>query len=648
MVNTTFDIVRKIHREQLDVVIAQDSFGNMVSCFSELAKNQRFQKPSLHSVELLKSTIKRILKYLPAQETVDGEIGIEFYNKYWFPILFALHDIIMNGEDLEVRSRALNYMFDTLTEYGNSFTPEFWDTICKQLLFPTFVVLKSRSEMARFNTQDDMSVWLSTTMIQALRNMIALLSHYFETLGRMLQGFLDLLTTCINQENDTVSRIGSSCLQQLIEQNIDKFQPSHWKIIVDSIENLFELTTATELFGDYLETEETYNQHQEHGKDITANGDGGAGSTVANGAKSSSSPSRGHKAKNSSVSTTDGVTDSLSSTEALGSEADNTTKHRRTASWTVTNHNRQKHFRKTIVKCILQLLMIDTVDEILQRQETVDFSDEGSVNTNGSTNRSMSRTPSGSNGSVPPSALVIRKQVKVVGTDIYDKMPVSELLRVLVLLRKSFIFAHRFNGDKELRTHLWRAGFMKQLPNLLKQESLSAHVYISVLLRLYTDENKMQGFIEEPIYVEDYDKEFPTQLIKTGYENHVDDDDEKEKKKYNGTGKSSTTTTTIKISSNSELKTYIESQLIPMTTELLSIFDRLDNSDMRAIQAWTPVIICVLEGLLAMRVNEFSRVIEGMYNGILGVMNRDMPPTLRIALQGVFERIGQVVFKGKK
>lgn len=34
---------------------------------------------------------------------------------------------------------------------------------------------------------------------------------------------------------------------------------------------------------------------------------------------------------------------------------------------------------------------------------------------------------------------------------------------------------------------------MKQLPNLLKQESLSAHVYISVLIRLYTEEGKLLG-----------------------------------------------------------------------------------------------------------------------------------------------------------
>ena len=45
----------------------------------------------------------------------------------------------------------------------------------------------------------DMSVWLSTTMIQALRDLIDLYTYYFETLERFLDGLLDLLCVCICQ-----------------------------------------------------------------------------------------------------------------------------------------------------------------------------------------------------------------------------------------------------------------------------------------------------------------------------------------------------------------------------------------------------------------------------------------------------------------
>lgn len=51
-----------------------------------------------------------------------------------------------------------------------------------------------------------MSVWLSTTMIQALRDLIDLYTFFFETLERFLDGLLDLLCVCICQgEPDRIS-----------------------------------------------------------------------------------------------------------------------------------------------------------------------------------------------------------------------------------------------------------------------------------------------------------------------------------------------------------------------------------------------------------------------------------------------------------
>jgi brefeldin A-inhibited guanine nucleotide-exchange protein len=90
-------------------------------------------------------------------------------------------------------------LFDTLKTHGSGFSLEFWDSVCREVLFPIFAVLKSTSDVSRFSTQEDMSVWLSTTMITALRNLIALYTYYFETLERFLDGLLELLCACICQ-----------------------------------------------------------------------------------------------------------------------------------------------------------------------------------------------------------------------------------------------------------------------------------------------------------------------------------------------------------------------------------------------------------------------------------------------------------------
>ena len=148
-----------------------------------------------------------------------------------------------------MRSRALSYLFDTLIGYGSNFPQEFWDMLWRQLLYPIFMVLKSKSEMTKVLNHEELSVWLSTTMIQALRNMIKLFTHFFDALEYMLDRFLDLLALCICQENDTLARIGSNCLQQLILQNVQKFKPEHWSQIVKAFVELFHRTEATALFS---------------------------------------------------------------------------------------------------------------------------------------------------------------------------------------------------------------------------------------------------------------------------------------------------------------------------------------------------------------------------------------------------------------
>jgi len=166
---------------------------------------------------------------------------------------------------------ALDSLFSTLKQYGASFPVEFWDTVTQELLFPIFAVLKSSQDMSRFNTQEDMSVWLSTTMIQALRDLIDLYTFYFEILERFLDGLLDLLCVCICQgrlllafqvyiyllflENDTLARIGTSCFQQLLEKNVKKLGTARWERVTSTFVRLFRTTTPYQLFDESLRGE---------------------------------------------------------------------------------------------------------------------------------------------------------------------------------------------------------------------------------------------------------------------------------------------------------------------------------------------------------------------------------------------------------
>lgn len=294
------------------------------------------------------------------------------------------------------------------------------------------MVLQSKSEMSKVPNHEDLSVWLSTTMIQALRNMITLFTHYFDSLEYMLGRFLELLTLCICQENDTIARIGSNCLQQLILQNVTKFREEHWTQIVGAFVELFGKTTAYELF-----TAAASMTKATDGPSI--NGDTVPGSESA--AESAELPESLQANGSQSTASLQVEDDPPAQSEARAELEDYRPADSQQQPAAVTAA-RRRFFNRIITNCVLQLLMIETVHEL--------FSND----------------------------------------NVYAQIPSHELLRLMGLLKKSYQFAKKFNEDKDLRMQLWRQGFMKQPPNLLKQESGSAATYVHILFRMYHDERE--------------------------------------------------------------------------------------------------------------------------------------------------------------
>ena len=94
---------------------------------------------------------------------------------------------------------ALDSLFDTLKKHGSTFRTDFWDSVCQEVLFPIFAPLRSGP------MQEEMSFWVSTTMVSALRNLVDLYTFYFEILERFLDPLLDLLCFCIDQGQSIAS-----------------------------------------------------------------------------------------------------------------------------------------------------------------------------------------------------------------------------------------------------------------------------------------------------------------------------------------------------------------------------------------------------------------------------------------------------------
>jgi brefeldin A-inhibited guanine nucleotide-exchange protein len=548
-------------------VISQGAFADLIVCLTEFSKNYKFQKKSLQAIELLKSSVPKMLRTpecslsaragfikdsakgssIPKQPTRQTQ-----EEQFWFPVLFAFHDVLMTGEDLEVRSRALSYLFDTLISYGGDFPREFWDMLWRQLLYPIFMVLKSKSEMTKVLNHEELSVWLSTTMIQALRNMIKLFTHFFESLEYMLDRFLDLLALCICQENDTLARIGSNCLQQLILQNVQKFGPTHWNQIVNAFVELFQRTEATALFSAATSgsSQPTPINGSHESPDVqTPTVDGPTGELSLQNQNEEPRPENGLGINGLGTPRRPSlVTSDASSMTAGDPRMPSPLPKRQTQELEdyrpetadlqqppiVVTAARRRFFNQIITKCVLQLLMIETVQEL--------FTNEA----------------------------------------VYEKIPSLDLLQLMAVLKKSYHFAKRFNANRDLRSRLFREGFMKQPPNLLKQESGSASVYVSILFRMYHD------------------------------------------------------TSTERAASRSNT----EAALIPLCEDIIASYIDLDEeTQQRNIVTWRPVVVTVLDGYANFPETEFDKNIDVFAPLVVGLLGTEMSPDVQRSVQSLVLRV---------
>lgn len=565
IVTLAFENVALIYRTRFGVVISQGAFTDLIVCLTEFSKNIKFQKKSLQAMETLKSIIPRMLKspecplsekYSQKAEADASNLrsadalsrkqsGTSVEEGFWFPILFAFHDVLMTGEDLEVRSNALNYFFEALLKYGGDFPSDFWDILWRQQLYPIFMVLRSRPELANALNTEELSVWLSTTMIQALRNMIVLFTHYFDALEYMLDRFLELLALCICQENDTIARIGSNCLQQLILQNVTKFDEEHWTKIVGVFCELFERTTAYQLFSaTTINTPATLSPPPNGlGFEVPltpTEASADEKSLKINGTEKNGMPSGSDSSSTIAPSASGEDEDALKTPTASTAEApleDYKPSSNLQQQPVVVTAARRRFFNRIISRCVLQLLMIETVNEL--------FSND----------------------------------------DVYKQIPSKELLRLMALLKKSFMFARRFNNDKELRMRLWREGFMKQPPNLLKQESGSAATYIQILFRMFGDTSP----------------------------------------------------------SRAESRPEVEKALIPLCKDVIKGYIALEEeSQQRNIVAWRPVVVDVLEGYSSWPEKELKEHVHSFYPLVIELLAREVSADLRGALLAVLRRVGEV------
>jgi brefeldin A-inhibited guanine nucleotide-exchange protein len=217
-------------------------------------------------------------------------------------------------------------------------------------------------------------------------------------------------------------------LQQFIENNISKIDYGLWEKICVMFTYLFKITTPDALFFDYR------TQAPQPPSGVIAPPE--IDSPTESIALTASSPT---------ASPTDNGDLQPSGQQKLtiGTAISGTASDSAVPDITGRPKPQKKDFQNIIVKCVLHLLVIQTLQEVL--------------------------ASGGPNDAV------------------YNSLSSKHLFTLIDCLDRSYRFAKAFNEDMELRMALYKMGFMKQLPNLLKQETSSVSSYITVLIKMYSD-----------------------------------------------------------------------------------------------------------------------------------------------------------------
>ena len=126
---------------------------------------------------------------------------------------------------------------------------------------------------------------------------------------------------------------------------------------------------------------------------------------------------------------------------------------------------------------------------------------------------------------------------------------------------------------------------MKQLPNLLKQESSSASTLVTVLIKMYKDTRQQ----------------------------HLDRRED------------------------------ISEAFIPFGVKVIEGFNELDfETKHRNITAWTPVVAEIITGFSVFDDEDFNKYLPQLYSLVTNILGRDMGSEVRESLRKFYMRVGNL------
>ncbi|XP_048352871.1 brefeldin A-inhibited guanine nucleotide-exchange protein 2 isoform X2 [Sphaerodactylus townsendi] len=433
---TTGHIVTNIFQQHFPAAI--DSFQDAVKCLSEFACNAAFPDTCMEAIRLIRFCAKYVSErpqVLREYTSDDMNVapGDRVWVRGWFPILFELSCII-NRCKLDVRTRGLTVMFEIMKSYGHTFERHWWQDLFR-------IVFRIFDNMKLPEQQTEKSEWMTTTCNHALYAICDVFTQFYEALNEiLLSDIFAQLHWCVKQDNEQLARSGTNCLESLVILNGEKFSPDVWDQTCNCMLEIFKTTIPHVL----LTWRPAGMEDDSSEKHLDVDLDRQSLSSID---------------KNAS--------------ERGQSQFSNPTDE----SWKGGPYSNQKLFASLLIKCVVQLELIQTIDNIVFYPATSKKEDAEHL------------------AAAQRDTLDADIHIDTEDQGMYKYMSSQHLFKLLDCLQESHSFSKAFNSNYEQRTVLWRAGFKgKSKPNLLKQETSSLACCLRILFRMYVDENRRDSW----------------------------------------------------------------------------------------------------------------------------------------------------------
>ncbi|XP_070194848.1 brefeldin A-inhibited guanine nucleotide-exchange protein 1-like isoform X2 [Littorina saxatilis] len=447
---TTGKIILSVFEKHFASII--DSFQDAVKCLSEFACNAAFPDTSMEAIRLIRNCAKYVAeKPVMFRDHAGEDLNVpeddRVWVKGWFPVLFELSCVI-NRCKLDVRTRGLTVMFEIMKTYGESFQTHWWRDLFR-IIFRIFDNMKLPEQINEKNE------WMTTTCNHALYAIIDVFTQYYETLNPiLLDDLYQMLKWCVQQDNEQLARSGTNCLENLVISNGAKFSSTVWDNTCACMLDIFQstiphtlLTWRPEAGGETEHPSLTGHPEPGHEGQHTDMSQRQRADSIHSVGSNMSQESRDHKIPRSKIHASD-----------------------------------QQLFQGLLIRCVVQLELIQTIDNIVFFPATSKKEDaENLAVAQGSVNEAHLMDPS--------------HEMQHEDQGMYQFLSSPQLLMFTDCLLESHRFAKQFNSNHEQRNVLWKAGFKgKAKPNLLKQETQSLACMFRILFRMYNDETRTDAW----------------------------------------------------------------------------------------------------------------------------------------------------------